>query len=379
MMRFDQTAVRLGFFYAAYFAVIGIMLPYWPVWLDSRGLSPVAIGGILAVTFWVKIVAHPMMASVADATGALRLMTVLLSACAVAVFVAHGWAEPLWSYVILAVLLGFTFQTILPLAEALALSETKTRKLDYGRIRIWGSIAFIAATFLAGAVIESVGGSSVLVMVAGMTALLMLACVALPAATTTTRKPWSWRSARDLIADRRFLLFVAIAGAIQASHGVYYAFGTIAWRNLGIGETEIGFLWAIGVVAEIVLFWIAGRLGRFSSAPVLLAAAAFGAMLRWPLTAVVDDVALIAPLQILHGLTFGAAHLGAMRYLQDTAPPGLEATAQAFYYALVSGVIMGLAMPAAGWLYDGFERGAYVAMGGLGFAALVGLIALRRS
>src|SRR3546814_16040655 len=115
-------------------------------------------------------------------------------------------------------------------------------------------------------------------------------------------------------------------------------------------------LWTLGVVAEIVLFWTAGRLGRFGSPPFLLALAGIGVILRWPLTAIADTVAAAAILQVLHALTFGAAHLGAMRYLQDNTPPGLEATAQALYYAPLTGALLGGFMPLAGGLYGRSEE-----------------------
>src|SRR3546814_12922637 len=113
-----------------------------------------------------------------------------------------------------------------------------------------------------------------------------------------------------MVADRRFLAFVAAAGSAQASHGVFYGFGTIAWRRIGFDDTVIGMLWTLGVVAEIVLFWTAGRLGRFGSPPFLLALAGIGVILRWPLTAIADTVAAAALLQVLHAPTFGAAHPG---------------------------------------------------------------------
>ena len=159
---------------------------------------------------------------------------------------------------------------------------------------------------------------------------------------------------------------------------MFYGFGTIAWRRIGFDDTVIGMLWTLGVVAEIGLFWIAGRLGRFGSAPVLLALAGIGAMVRWPLTAIADTVAMAAALQILHALTFGAAHLGSMRFLQDNAPPGLEATAQALYYALVTGVLMGTFMPLAGLLYEAEGMAAYHAMGGLGVVTLAATAVLVR-
>lgn len=371
-------SARLALFYTAYFAVTGIMLPYWPAWLESRGLDPVAIGAVLAVGFWIKVAAHPVTAAVADATGALRGLTVALAAAALAVYAAFAAAGSPWQYLALAALAGITFQSIMPLGEALALAEVKAHGLDYGRIRIWGSASFMATAALGGWAIDHHRAAIVLPLALAALAVLVLACAALPRRRVETRRPWSWAAAGRMVADRRFLLLVAAAGAAQASHAVFYGFGTIAWRRIGFDDAVIGGLWTLGVVAEIVLFWIAGRLGRFGSPRFLFMLAGLGVVLRWPLTAVADSVAAAAALQVLHALTFGAAHLGAMRHLQDNAPPGLEATAQALYYALVTGVLMGIVMPVAGVLYERFGMDAYHAMGGLGLVTLAAAAAMAR-
>ncbi|MEQ8395531.1 MFS transporter [Thalassobaculum sp.] len=374
----DPSAIRLALFYTAYFAVTGFLLPYWPAWLESRGLDPVTIGAVLSVGFWIKLVAHPGMAAVADATGALRGLTIALAAASFVVFAGFGLADTPWHYLALAALVGITFQSIMPLGEALALAEIKARKLDYGRIRIWGSVSFMAMAALGGWAIDHFQAPVILPLVLVTLVGLIVAGIALPKRRVETRRPWSWSAAARLALDRRFLIFVIAAGAAQASHSVFYGFGTIAWRRIGFDDTVIGLLWTLGVVAEIVLFWLAARLGRFGSATFLLAAAGVGAVVRWPLTAIADTVAMAAVLQLLHALTFGAAHLGAMRYLQDNAPPGLEATAQALYYALVTGVLMGLSMPFAGVLYQRIGMDAYHAMGVLGLIGLAATAVLAR-
>lgn len=377
-MTLNPISVRLSLFYAACFAVVGIMMPYWPAWLESRGLSPVAIGAVLSVGFWVKLAANPILATVADATGSHKRTTVLLAVASLAVFSSFWLADPFWSYLLLAALLGCTFQSIMPLGEALALGEIKLRGLNYGPIRIWGSVSFIVAAFAAGWAAERFGDVIILPLIVAVALVLVASCLWLPARGATARKPWSWAAAARLVTDRRYLVFIAAAGSAQASHAVLYGFGTIAWRADGFGEGEIGVLWSLGVVSEILVFALAARLGRFASAPALLGLAAIGVMTRWPLTAVTDDLVAVGALQLLHGLTFGAAHLGAMRYLQDNAPEGLEATAQAFYYALVSGVIMGMAMPVAGILYESYGQTAYMAMGGLGAVGLCFALILRK-
>lgn len=374
----DPTAIRLALFYTAYFAVTGVTLPYWPAWLQSRGLEPVTIGAVLSVGFWIKLVAHPAMAAIADATGALRGMTVLLAAVALVVYGAFALADSPWEYLALAALAGLSFQTIMPLGEALALAEIKARGLDYGRIRIWGSASFMAAAALGGWAIDHFRAGIVLPLVLAAIAGLVVAGCALPRRRVEARRAWSWAAAGRLVFNRRYLVFVVAAGCVQASHSVFYGFGTIAWRKLGFDDTVIGVLWTLGVLAEIVLFWVAGKLGRLGNAPILLAIAGIGAIVRWPLMAVADTVAMAAALQTLHALTFGAAHLGAMRFLQDNAPAGLEATAQALYYALVTGVLMGTFMPLAGLLYEHVGMDAYYAMGGLGLVTLVAAGALAR-
>lgn len=377
-LRPDPSWLRLSWFYTAYFAVIGVLLPYWPVWLTDQGLSPVAVGTVLAVGFWIKPVAQPVVAALADSRGALRGAAILMAAASIAAFAGYAVFDGLPAYLLLAALAGATFQTILPLAEALALAETKARGLDFGRIRIGGSVAFVLAALAGGALIERFGSGVVLVLVLAGLAATVSACVALPRRTGVERAPWSWRRVADLVVDRRFLLFVAAAGLIQASHGVYYGFGTVIWRDLGFSESLIGGLWTVGVVAEIALFWWAGRMGRLGTATGLMALGALGALVRWPLMPLADTPALAGALQLLHGLTFGAAYLGAMRYLQETARPGLEATAQALYSALVSGAIMGLVMPASGLLYERLGIYAYPAMGGLGVLSLCAILALAR-
>jgi PPP family 3-phenylpropionic acid transporter len=87
-----------------------------------------------------------------------------------------------------------------------------------------------------------------------------------------------------------------------------------------------------------------------------------GGILRWTILGSTTDFAYLLAAQVLHGATFGAAHLGAMHYLSRSAPPGLAASAQAVYSAVVGGLAIGFAMLSAGWLYDGLGGGAFHVM-----------------
>lgn len=123
----------------------------------------------------------------------------------------------------------------------------------------------------------------------------------------------------------------------------------------------IAALWAIGVLAEIVLFAVSGRLPRFLSPTMLLICAALGGAVRWTAMAFEPPALLLPFVQLLHALTFGAAHLGALGFLHKYAPARQSATAQG-YLAIAMGAVMAATTGLSGVLFERFGSLSYVAM-----------------
>ncbi|MBO6560188.1 MAG: MFS transporter [Nisaea sp.] len=368
--------LRLSGFYGAFFLIFGVLMPFWPVWLDHRGLSAIEIASIMAAVFWVKMVAHPLVAHIADRRGAGRRLCIVLALVALAACLAMNGAAGFWPIALLAGLFYATHNPILPVMENITLRTIRDTGLDYGRIRLWGSISFILGTTATGAFLTGRDPDWVIWIASGSVALMLLSCIAMPEAPRTASVARA--NPLGLLARPDFLLFVATAGLLQISHAVYYAFGSISWRAAGLDESTIGMLWGVGVVAEVLLFAVAGRFVHRVGPLGYLAIAAVGGILRWPLTPLTNDPVLLVPLQCLHALTFGAAHLGAMAYLARNIPDNVGATGQSLYYALTGGVLMGAMMPLAGTLYESFGPAAYNAMGLCSLLALPGLFILKR-
>jgi PPP family 3-phenylpropionic acid transporter len=361
-------AARLALFYAAYFAAVGIYLPFWPVWLESRGLGATEIGYVLAAAFWPRIVTNLLIPSLADRLGERRRPMILLTAVTLGGFILFGLARDFWPLLLLSLLTGATWATILPLGEALALGETKRGSLDYGRVRLWGSLTFILAAIGGGDWLARAGPSIILWSVAAMIACLLAACVLLPPGEAAGRAA-SAADLRRLVRKPEFLAVVAAAGLLQASHAVYYGFATLHWRAAGHGELVIGLLWAEGVIAEVALFASAAALlHRFPPLRLLTLAGAL-TIIRWALSALSTDLIVLVPAQALHAASFGAVHLAAMHYLRDRTPPELHASAQGFYAALGTALPFGLLTPVAGWLFGVAGGNAFWAMAAV---ALVG-------
>lgn len=375
-------AARLSLFYAALFVVIGVVMPFWPLWLTSRGLDATQIGIVLAAGMLTRVIASPIAAHIADLRGNRHRMMTFLAVGMVGVYLLYGLTWNFWSVFWVSILSACFFPALMPLAESLTVRAAYRQKLDYGRIRLWGSVTFILAAVAGGRILKEGPIDLVWWMIVGAALLVLGATFFLPpdqqpklAREEGTR---SWARAQQLVMQKRFLLFLLVAGLIQASHAVYYAFATLHWLSLGYSETVIGILWAEGVIAEIALFAVSNRVvGRVGPERLLALACGLG-VVRWLITGMASSLEVLFAVQLLHGMTYGAAHLAAMHFIQRTTPPDLSATGQSIYASTTMGVIMGGAMFASGPLYESFSGGAYNWMAGMAAVATLGAVFLAR-
>jgi PPP family 3-phenylpropionic acid transporter len=372
--------VRLAAFYALIFGAFGVSLPYWPLWLAARGLDPEKIGLVFALTAFAKILAAPVAAALADRLDRRRAVIVGLVAASLAVNLcflsARGWPA------ILAISFGAVLFTspVMSLTDTLALMLARDRRLDYGRVRLFGSLGFMAVVLAAGAGIEGAPADLILWLLLGLMAAALVAALLLPEVragegSVPHRSPAGQLAAMAaLLARPSVAWFLLAAGLIQNSHLAYYGFGTLYWRAAGIGSATIGWLWAEGVIAEIILFAAAPALLARIGPERLIMLGGVGAVLRWTALGLATDLAVLVPAQLLHALSFAAAHLGAMLYLARQAPAGLSATAQGLYAALPLGIGTGLVYGGTGFLFEHWGgRAAFLAMAvlaALGTAAM---------
>lgn len=383
----DKTdyAVRLAVFYGAIFLVLGIYLPYLPVWLAWRGLTPAEIGIITATPLFLRVIATPAITFLADRRGDHRETILYCAAASLAIAALLAFAHGFWPILLLVCLFQIANQSILPLTEAKALAGVRVHGMDYGRVRLWGSLSFIVANLLGGAVLAAYAGGSILVLVILAMMLTVAAAYALPgpqpaksATSAAAHKPIRVADLGKLAASPWFIVLMLASGFIQASHAVYYTFSAIHWRTLGISDTWIGVLWAIGVLAEVVLFAYA-RLALARIGPAgLLALGGAAAIVRWAAMAFDPAFPVLIMLQVLHALTFAATFLGTLNILQSSVPEQQAGSAQGLHAALAPGIIMGSVIAIAGNIYEQFAAMSYLVMMTLAAAGLVAALVVPR-
>jgi PPP family 3-phenylpropionic acid transporter len=360
-------AVRLSAFYGVYFLFVGIMAPFWPVWLASRGLGPAEVGLVLAGGQWLRVATGPLIATLTDRWGRRRRMMLVLTLAALALFGVISLAHGFWPLLLLSSAAMSAASAMLPIGESVALAHAYRARLDYGRIRLWGSLTFIAGSGVAGGAVRLAGIDAVLGSMLAALAATVVVVLLLP--KPPPRPAQGGRHGIAAIAaNRPLLMFGLTAVLLQESHAMFYGFASLHWRAQGVDDLAIGLLWAAGVVAETVLFAFSGRVLDRIGVVGLLRLAALAGVVRW--TGFAFDPGLVPAfvLMALHAGTFGATHLAAMHFITRLAPPDGAATAQALF-AAAGGLAMGAAASASGFLYEAVGSMAYLAMAALAAAA----------
>lgn len=373
--------LRLSFLHALNFLGIGLYLPFFPIWLGSKGVGDVAIGYILALPILVRMLAASWVTGLADRHIAPVRLLSLLNALAACLYLVLGGLDSLPAIALLTGLSALVLSGVVPLADLLTTSQIRAgARVDYGRVRLWGSVSFALANLAGGYLLARHGAALVPFVLAGCSALAAFVALFAPAPPENLR-PAGTGTATATRFPVAFWLAVAAAACVTASHAAIYGFGSLHWRTQGFSDSAIGFLWSIGVVAEIGIFFLAGGIvARGAAGLALVAFGAAVAALRFGLMSLDPGFWATAALQLLHGITFGCAHLGAMAAITALAPDGRRAAAQGRFAAagaLGSGALTVL----AGYLYGRAGSGVFLAMvpvAVLGLVLAVLAIARRR-
>ena len=372
--RRDQV-VFSGFFWA-YFACYGVVLPFLPYWMVSRGLEEQQVALILSSAFVSKVFFGLGVGTLADATGHKKRWILALSILTLLGFAWFLQVETFWPMLLIWFVVGALQTSHIPMVDGLAIATVRLGKLNYSGARLWGSVAFIVSSTLSGLYLAAYtidAFPQLLLVLAASVVVFVLPLPDLRPQTKAQRK----LVFLELFKLPGFIAVVSVGALLQASHGALYAIGTIHWINSDISESVVGLLWAQGVAAEVMLFafglWLMRKIGITG----LLWVAVVGGVVRWLAFGFAIDVVWLFGLQMLHACTFAATHLAMTQYITNKVPDQLTASAQTFYDALAMGALLGMSMALAGWFYGYIAGQVFWAMAL--FSAVAGVILSRSS
>ncbi|MBX2855623.1 MAG: MFS transporter [Rhodobacteraceae bacterium] len=368
--------IRVAVLFSGLFLALGMQMAFLQLWLEDWGLSAAEIGVLHSVGVATRIVAGVALPAWSDRWGRPRAALTGLALVGAAAAALHLAASGRAELYLLTMLSSAAFAGLIPMSDAHGYAAADRAGFSYRRARAVGSLAFLAATALGGAAVARYGVDVAPIWMAVALALGAIGAADAPFPSARKAAPPIWRGLWSVLSQPGFALFMLAVAGTTASHGVYYVYSSVHWRDLGFSETVIGGLWAWGVAAEIGLFMVGRsvieRLGPARALALGGAAAAF----RWTAMAFEPGLAALIALQTLHALTFGLIHLAALAFIAARAPANLSATAQGVTAAAAGGVAMLLATSLAAWVYPIYGSGAYWLSAGFGVVGLVAALAL---
>lgn len=375
----DHAGRRLGMFFGAYFALVGILAPYMPLYFEQRGLTAVEIGLLIALAQAMRMVGPNLWGWLADRSGRrtpiLRFTSLALVASFALLFYPGGFA-----FVFLAMVFVNFFQTAqMPVAEALASAQLRGQPdaaTRYGRLRVFGSLAFVGVVLASGPLFDRVGMQAALWICIGL-ALALLAASHGVIEQHAVELPHERVSVRARLREPRVRWFFVSAAMMVFAHGALYAYLSLYLAQLGYSKTAIGTFWVVSVVLEIAFFLTQGRwFTRFGVFQLMTFAFAVAAV-RFLLIAELATVWWILVIaQAMHAVTFAVHHSASILTIQRWFPGRAAARGQALYISMAYGLGGTIGSLLAAWLWSAFGP-SWAFIAGSAGAVIGGWAALR--
>jgi len=363
---------RLSSFYFFYFALLGAWLPFWPLYLVDLGFDAQAIGVITGVLMATRIIAPGVWGWVSDRVKK-RISLVRLGAFISLLGFLLIFYRQSYGWILLVVSMhAFFWNAILPQFEVITLTHLREKHQLYGKIRVWGSIGFIASVML-------LGWSFDVIAISFLPWVLTLLMLAIWISSLSVNEPESYSeqshsdaSLISVIKQPFVICFLISCFLLQISHGPYYTFFSVYLEQHHYSRTLTGMFWSLGVVAEMIIFLVMHRLfARFSLRSIMIASLALS-VIRWGLIAFYADswpVLIIA--QCLHAASFGSYHAFAVEFIRRVFPDKKKGQGMALYSGICFGLGGALGAVLSGWGWEFSPSGTFVAAAIICFIALL--------
>jgi len=329
---------RLSRFYFFYYFFVGSFVPYWGIYLQSENFSPSSIGILLSLFQISRIVAPNFWGWLADHTGHRVKWIKLTSFLGLIGFIGIFWAKGFfWIFLVMLALSLFTSST-LPLAESLTLAHLATTDGHYSRIRLWGSIGFIVASLFLGYLIDFQGINILLWVLLIAQAIIFFLSNTIPETQDIQHKT-NDLSIWKIIKTPSVIALLIGCTLMVSAHGVLYNFYSIYLKDHGYSSGTIGWLWAVGVICEILIFMAMPKILRRYSLKAILLMSLFLGVIRFILIgASPDHLYLLFIAQMFHAATFGSFHAASIEVIAYYFKGRNQTRGQTIYNSVAYGI-----------------------------------------
>lgn len=345
---------RLAGYYFFYYATVGAFMPYWAPYLEARGFSATQIGVAYALSGISRATMPFLWGWLGDHSGRKMHLVRVTSVASLLLFLLIPFVTGVWAITLAMLAYNLFWQALLSQFEAVTLAHLEHTGGDYSRVRLWGSVGFVVAVLSLGPLLDLWGILPLPWLVGVLFAGMAVASYLVPETQVPAHEADAPLASMGAVMRRPEVIALLLACLCsQMSFAPYYNFFTLFLERHGHARGAAGVLWAVAVVAEIVLFvYMRSLIARTGVRPLLLAALA-STVLRWLLIVLfADSFAALVVIQMSHALSFGAYHACAMHYVFRLFPARLQGRGQALYNASAYGIGGAVGSLGAGAIWD---------------------------
>lgn len=350
--------LALRMYYVAAVSVGGVFLPFFPRWLEGRGMLGVRLGLIAAAAPAMNIIAPGAFGALADALhlrgGLLQIACAgaLLAFGTLAVVAALGWPLGFGLLFSAAAVFALFRSPMSFVADLVAIELAPAAGTTYGRLRLWGSLGFIVTVPIATRYLDPNAPAAFPLVTSAIVLGALLASLRLPRRSHLPHvaRPKGEPGRLRIAFDRDYVLFLAAVFLAQCGHAAYDLCFSFRLLELHARPSTFWVAWDLGTAAEVVVMAYSPAIFGAFQTSTLYAFALGAASLRWCALAAVKSVAVLLALQPLHALSFGLAWLASVGYASRRVSGDALGTAQGTF-ATATGAGAALGMVLWGSLY----------------------------
>lgn len=343
-----------SFNFFGFYAAFGVLVPFLPVWLKHHQYDADTIGTLIAFGYLFRLIGAIYFSKrVKEPNQLLSLSRLLTWGAVIAVIAMHWGIVSIWIFTPLFTLFHIFNGGAMPIADTIAANWQKQQVLDYGKSRLFGSLAFVISSISTGFLLGWSGQGTIISILAAWLVLLGLGIgfqPNQPFKTTENHQPEPEVSYRQLLTNSTTVRIIIAVSLVQASHAAYYAYSTMYWTSNGISTQQASLLWGLSVLVEVLFFYFSKRFFGNIGIRSLVLIAVVGGIIRWALLATSLEFAFLIVIQLLHTATFGISHYAMIRYIA-TQPIAHSAKLQALYFSIANCGAMATLTFIAGKLY----------------------------
>ncbi|HTP58864.1 MAG TPA: MFS transporter, partial [Spirochaetia bacterium] len=323
------------------FASYAILTPYLQLFLKARGLSLPQIGFLLGLLELAGIGGPIILGHLADKRAAYRFVLFAGLVISVLVFIPLQLTTALPVFLVCIAVMGFFYRAGISLLDSLVGRILPDPARQYGGLRVAGSISFTVVSLVLQLTGAISGDSSLSILASfsiatGLTALAVWLIPAAPAGQAhAAAAAGKGRDGSGL--DARFWTVIGIIFLGRFGLGAYYSFFSLYLKD-SFGLSGVGFLWAIGSLAEIPMVFFSGSLIRKLGIRVLLTLSLLAVSLRLGMFILAPSLVVVALAQLLHAFTFGTFHTASVAYVNSHVAPARRGVGMAIYNAVGGGL-----------------------------------------